>query len=157
MRMKVQLYVAGKTFYEYMEAVDYSHARQIALARNPGATVIGCNADYNSDNNSGGGFFSSSSSSSTTTSSSSSSDGGNIEGFFGLALLVGMVWAAFTFLPWLVMGLGGMIGAWIGKQTGRTSLVILLALLAGGAGYYQGDKWHGELTEFFATEEVTYE
>ena len=156
MRCKVQLYVAGKTFYEYMEAVDYSHARQIALARNPGATVIGCNADYSSDNNSGGGFFSSSSSSSTS-SGSSSSEGGNIEGFFGLALLVGMVWAAFTFLPWLVMGLGGMIGAWIGKQTGRTSLVILLALLAGGAGYYQGDKWHGELTEFFATEEVTYE
>jgi len=46
MRCKVQLYVAGKTFYEYMEAVDYSHARQIALARNPGATVIGCNVDY---------------------------------------------------------------------------------------------------------------
>ena len=157
MRCKVQLYVAGKTFYEYMEANGYDDARRIALARNPTATVISCNADYSSDNNSGGGFFSSSSSSSTTTSSSSSSDGGNIEGFFGLALLVGMVWAAFTFLPWLVMGLGGIIGAWIGKQTGRTSLVILLALLAGGAGYYQGDKWHGELTEFFATEEVTYE
>jgi hypothetical protein len=150
--MKVQLYVAGKTFYEYMEAVDYSHARQIALARNPGATVIGCNADYSGDDNSGG-FFSSSSSSSATT-ASSSSDGGDIGGYFGLAVLIGMAWAAFTFLPWVVMGFAGMIGAWIGKQTGRTSLIILLALLAGGAGYYQGDKWHGELTEFFATEEV---
>ena len=46
MRCKVQLYVAGKTFYEEMEATDYQHARQIALARNPGATVVSVNADF---------------------------------------------------------------------------------------------------------------
>ena len=55
MRCKVQLYVAGKTFYEEMEAVDYQHARQIALARNPGATVVSVNAVF--DN---GGYQSSS-------------------------------------------------------------------------------------------------
>lgn len=153
MRCKVEMHVNGNRFTEYMEANGYEDAKRTALARNPTAKVVSCNLDnptYSTSSSSSG-------SSSSTSSGSSSSDGGNIEGFFGLALLVGMVWAAFTFLPWLVMGLGGMIGAWIGKQTGRTSLVILLALLAGGAGYYQGDKWHGELTEFFATEEVTYE
>ena len=46
MRCKVQLYVAGKTFYEEMEATDYQHARQIALARNPGATVVSVNAVF---------------------------------------------------------------------------------------------------------------
>ena len=46
MRCKVQLYVAGKTFYEEIEATDYQHARQIALARNPGATVVSVNADF---------------------------------------------------------------------------------------------------------------
>ena len=153
MRCKVEMHVNGNRFTEYMEANGYEDAKRTALARNPTAKVVSCNLDnpvYSTSSSSSG-------SSSSTSSGSSSSDGGNIEGFFGLALLVGMVWAAFTFLPWLVMGLGGMIGAWVGKQTGRTSLVILLALLAGGAGYYQGDKWHGELTEFFATEEVTYE
>ena len=46
MRHKVQLYVAGKTFYEYMEARDYQEARQVALARNPNADVISVNADF---------------------------------------------------------------------------------------------------------------
>ena len=46
MRCEVQLYVAGKTFYEEMEATDYQHARQIALARNPGATVVSVNAVF---------------------------------------------------------------------------------------------------------------
>ncbi len=40
----VKLYVAGKVFEEICEARDYSHARTIALARNPGAQVIGVNA-----------------------------------------------------------------------------------------------------------------
>lgn len=43
---EVKLYVAGKTFYEEMEATDYQHARQIALARNPGATVVSVNAVF---------------------------------------------------------------------------------------------------------------
>jgi len=103
MRMKVQLYVAGKTFYEYMEAVDYSHARQIALARNPGATVIGCNADYSSDDNSGGFLSSSSSSSASNVSNSESS------GLGGLAVLAIGGW-----LAWEAWKLGSaiVIAAW---------------------------------------------
>ena len=40
MKCRVQLYVAGQTFDEIVRAVDYQEARQVALARNPNATVI---------------------------------------------------------------------------------------------------------------------
>ena len=97
MRMKVQLYVAGKTFYEYMEAVDYSHARQIALARNPGATVIGCNADYQSNNNSSHSY---SSSSNVSHSVGTNHSGENSAGGLGGLIILGL----------LGMGLMGLFG-----------------------------------------------
>ena len=40
MRCRVELYVAGQTFTEEVRAVDYQEARQVALARNPNATVV---------------------------------------------------------------------------------------------------------------------
>ncbi len=46
MKCKVELIVAGKVFYESVHARDYDEARQVALARNPNATVIGVNADF---------------------------------------------------------------------------------------------------------------
>ena len=46
MKIKVQLYVAGKCFYEVVEARDYASAKQTALARNPTATVVSVNAVF---------------------------------------------------------------------------------------------------------------
>ena len=46
MKCKVQLYVAGKVFYETVEARDYKDARETALARNPNAKVIGVTAVF---------------------------------------------------------------------------------------------------------------
>ena len=46
MKCKVQLYVAGKVFYETVEARDYKDARETALARNPNAKVVGVTADF---------------------------------------------------------------------------------------------------------------
>ena len=40
MRCKVQLYVAGKVFYEEVKARDYQEAREVAIARNPNAKVM---------------------------------------------------------------------------------------------------------------------
>jgi hypothetical protein len=40
MKVKVQLYVAGKVFDEIVEAANYQDARQTALARNPTAKVV---------------------------------------------------------------------------------------------------------------------
>jgi hypothetical protein len=44
MKCKVQLYVAGKVFYETVEARDYSDAKETALSRNPNARVMGVTA-----------------------------------------------------------------------------------------------------------------
>lgn len=46
MKCKVQLYVAGKVFYEEVEARDYADAKRTALARNPTAKVLGVNAVF---------------------------------------------------------------------------------------------------------------
>jgi len=43
---EVKLYVAGKVFYETVHARDYQDAKQTALARNPGATVVSVNAKF---------------------------------------------------------------------------------------------------------------
>ena len=40
MIVKVQLYKAGTLFDEVVVAVDYEDAKKVALARNPGATIV---------------------------------------------------------------------------------------------------------------------
>jgi len=46
MLCEVKLYVAGKVFYEEVHARDYAEAKQVALARNPNAKVMGVNAKF---------------------------------------------------------------------------------------------------------------
>jgi hypothetical protein len=46
MTCEVKLFVAGKVFTETVQARDYQEARQVALARNPNATVIGVTAVF---------------------------------------------------------------------------------------------------------------
>jgi|TARA_R110000851_G_scaffold143067_3_gene281897 hypothetical protein len=46
MKCKVELYVAGKVFYETVHARDYQEAKEVALARNPNATVVSVNASF---------------------------------------------------------------------------------------------------------------
>jgi hypothetical protein len=46
MRCKVQLYVAGKVFYEEVEARNYEDAKRTAIARNPTAKVVSVNAVF---------------------------------------------------------------------------------------------------------------
>ena len=92
--------------------------------------------------------------SSSNSSSSSGSSSGSGEGMLGLALIIGAIWALMTFLPWVLMGLGGRFGAWAGNKTGKVSLAIILSLLAGGFGYYQGDRWQAEWNSESAVEQV---
>ena len=49
MKCKVDLMVAGQIFSESVQARDYPEAEQVALARNPNATVIRVNADFYTD------------------------------------------------------------------------------------------------------------
>ena len=46
MLCEVKLYVAGRTFYETVHAANYDEARDVALARNPNATVVSVNAKF---------------------------------------------------------------------------------------------------------------
>ena len=43
---EVKLYVAGKVFTETVHARDYQEAKEVALARNPNATVISVDAKF---------------------------------------------------------------------------------------------------------------
>jgi len=44
MKCEVKLFVAGKVFSEEVHARNYDEARQVAVARNPNARVLGVNA-----------------------------------------------------------------------------------------------------------------
>ena len=46
MKCEVTLYKAGTVFKEEVIARDYQDARQVALARNPGATIVGVTAKF---------------------------------------------------------------------------------------------------------------
>ena len=46
MKCEVTLYVAGTVFKEEVYARDYQEAREVALARNPNAKVVGVNAKF---------------------------------------------------------------------------------------------------------------
>jgi len=46
MKCEVKLYKSGIVFSEQVIAVDYQDARKVALARNPGATVVGVTAVF---------------------------------------------------------------------------------------------------------------
>ena len=46
MKCEVTLYVAGKVFKEEVQARDYQEAREVALARNPNAKVVGVTAVF---------------------------------------------------------------------------------------------------------------
>ena len=46
MKCKVQLFKAGTVFDEIVIATDYDDAKKVALARNPGATILGVTAVF---------------------------------------------------------------------------------------------------------------
>ena len=88
---------------------------------------------------------------------SSGSDFGSIGGTVGLIGLVAAAWAFVSFTPWILMGLGGAFGTWVGEQvTGQSieeynereddlghskaAIVLALALVLGGIGFVKGDQ-----------------
>lgn len=46
MKHEVKLYVCGKVFTETVHAKDYQEAREVAKARNPGATIVSVTAVF---------------------------------------------------------------------------------------------------------------
>ena len=100
MRCKVQLYVAGKVFDEYVEARDYQEARQVALARNPNADVISVTAVFdNSDYQS-----SSADVYEAPEQTYHSSDTSGLGGLVVLGIAGWLMWEAWKFGSAIVMG-----------------------------------------------------
>ena len=100
MRCKVQLYVAGKVFDEYVEARDYQEARQVALARNPNADVISVTAVF--DN---GGYQSSSADVYEAPEQTyHSSDTSGLGGLVVLGIAGWLMWEAWKFGSAIIMG-----------------------------------------------------
>jgi hypothetical protein len=90
-------------------------------------------------------------------SGSESSSESSVGGAIALVGLIAAGWAFVSFTPWILMGLGGAAGTWIGqKVTGQTieeynerddglgnkraAAVVALALLLGGIGFVKGDE-----------------
>lgn len=91
--------------------------------------------------------------------SSGSSGGSEIDGA-GAAVLVGLIaaaWIFVSFTPWILMGIGGAAGTWIGEKItgqsveeynesnddtghGKVAIVVALALILGGVGFVKGDE-----------------
>ena len=89
--------------------------------------------------------------------SSSGSGIGDVSGTVALIGLIAAGWAFVSFTPWILMGLGGAVGTWIGqKVTGQTieeynerddglgnkraAAVLALSLILGGIGFVKGDE-----------------
>lgn len=89
---------------------------------------------------------------SSSSSSSSDSDGNGTVALIGF---IAIAWVFFSFTPWILMGLGGAFGTWIGQiitqqtleeyteredNSGQAKAVftVLLALFLGGFGFVKG-------------------
>jgi hypothetical protein len=87
--------------------------------------------------------------------SSSSSSSSDIGGTVALVGLIAAGWAFVSFTPWILMGLGGALGTWVGQlttgqtveeyadsnsDTGHTkaAITLALALILGGIGFVKG-------------------
>lgn len=100
--------------------------------------------------------------------SDSSMDIGSTGALIGL---VAAVWAFATFTPWIVMGLGGALGTWIGELTTgqsvqdyadseednghkKMAITLSLALILGGVGFVQGHNLKNSFNETSVPTEV---
>lgn len=87
--------------------------------------------------------------------SSSSGSGGDVGGSMAAVGLIAGIWILIQFTPWILMALGGAVATWIGEKMtgqsieeyterdddlghGKAAIVLALALLCGGFGFYQG-------------------
>jgi hypothetical protein len=92
-----------------------------------------------------------------SSSSSGDSSSGSVGGTVALIGLIAAGWAFMSFTPWVLMGLGGAFGTWVGELvTGqrieeynereddlghsKAAIVLALALVLGGIGFVKGDQ-----------------
>lgn len=98
---------------------------------------------------------------SNRSSNSSSSSDGDGTGTVALIGIFIVFWVLYAFTPWILMGLGGSVGTWIGEKctgmsiveygegnedTGhkKAAVILALALFLGGVGFVKGAQWKAE-------------
>ena len=152
MKCEVKLYVAGQQFSEIVEAVDYSAARQTALARNPTATVVSVNAVFDKPDSTWADHQTSTPFESSNVGSGSGNEM-SVNDILGLCILGGGIWAFIVLTPWIFLGagatLGGFIGKWVPKYKALTGTI--LAFTLGITGYVQGEN----LQNWFNSDSIT--
>jgi len=92
---------------------------------------------------------------SNTSSGGGTPDLGNFGALGGLAILVFMGWIFIEFMPFVLAGVGGYLGLKIGRATPKPiSAALILTILIGGLGYYQGEQWKPQVQSMFEVEEI---
>ena len=92
-----------------------------------------------------------------SSSTSGDSSSGSVGGTVAVIGLIAAGWAFMSFTPWILMGLGGAFGLWVGEMvTGQSveeytsrdddkghtkaAIVLALSLILGGIGFVKGDE-----------------
>lgn len=151
MKWKVTLYNSGQLIEEILIARDSKEAERGALNRNPGSTVYSTTGYFLDDtsettpkHNESGSYSSPSSSQSTRI-----SVGGGVgaDGIFVLSMIAIAVILFIEFTPYVLMGVLGLLGAWIGKKSGNVLITFVLILGLGGYGFYLGSGLSEEIND----------
>ena len=96
-----------------------------------------------------------------SSSTSGDSSSGSVGGTVALIGLIAAGWAFMTLTPWILMGLGGAAGTWIGEKVtnqsmeeynergddsghSKAAIVLALALVLGGLGFVKGTEFQKE-------------
>ena len=149
MKYKVTLYNSGQLIEEILTARDSKEAERGALNRNPGSTVYSTTGYFHDDDTRRSSYSSSSSSNNSSSGGSSrresSGDGISASALIGLLLIVGAFWVFITYTPFVVMGVLGAVGAWIGSKFENKFVALILTVVLGGLGFYLGTDWANQV------------
>ena len=77
--------------------------------------------------------------------SSSSEDSIGVGGVIVLTVIAFAIWLFVEYTPFVVMGVLGLVGVWIGKKFESMRLAVILAIALGAVGFYLGTDWSVEI------------
>ena len=76
--------------------------------------------------------------------SSSPEESIGVGGVIVLTIIAFTIWLFVEYTPFVVMGVLGLVGVWIGKKFESMSLAFILAIALGAVGFYLGTDWSVE-------------
>ena len=67
-----------------------------------------------------------------------------VGGVIVLTVIAFAIWLFVEYTPFVVMGVLGLVGVWIGKKFESMRLAVILAIALGAVGFYLGTDWSVE-------------